>query len=168
MKKILAGILFLFLVIGSCFAFPHRFQTFITGYVVNCETQTIEKTTLDVGADLRKLGYFFYTKDGKAYKAHSGEKSFATRSGWPFYLWTSEECGQLSIINEDGTIYDIVNHQWYRFGNKDIESIMRYKMVWEERSMKEAIIDYIKEAEDNYEMDLSDLLEKVEAMEFEE
>lgn len=77
MKKILAGILFLFLVVGSCFAefFVQYGETF-AGYIVNCKAQTIEKVTLPYGTDLNKLGRFFYIEDSKIYDVRTHPDSW--------------------------------------------------------------------------------------------
>ena len=134
MKKILASILFLFLIVGSCFAeFMIRCdgKTY-TGYIMNCKAQTIEKVTLPYGTCLDKLGVFFYIEGDIVYEVHTHPDSW----------------GKDKVTGKCITMWD------------------RYEC--EKESMKEAIKDYIKRVENFLKWDLSDLLEKVEAMEFEE
>ena len=134
MKKILAGILFLFLVVGSCFAefMIHRDGETFTGYIVNCKAQTIEKVTLPYGANLNKLGRFFYIEDNKIYDVRTHPDSW----------------GKDKVTGRSITMWD--------------------RNEYKKESMRESIIDYIKRVENFSKWDLSELLEKVEAMEFEE
>ena len=134
MKKILAGILFLFLVVGSCFAefMIHRDGETFTGYIVNCKAQTIEKVTLPYGVNLNKLGRFFYIEDNKIYDVRTHPDSW----------------GKDKVTGRSITMWD--------------------RNEYKKESMRESIIDYIKRAENFSKWDLSELLEKVEAMEFEE
>lgn len=133
MKKILAGILFLFLVVGSCFAefMMYNDKTY-TGYIINCNAQTIEKVTLDYGVNLIGRGRFFYIEDDIVYEVTTQPDSWSRNksTGRCYTMWTRYEC--------------------------------------KEKSMRESIIDYIKRVENYSELDLSDFLEKVENMEFEE
>lgn len=129
MKKILTGILFLFLVIGSCFA-EFSLKPY-TGYLIFWESQTIEETTLYTG--LNNYCMFKY-------------------------------------IASDNTVYDVDTnpHSWPK--DKITEKSVTLWAEWdcEEKSMKESLTSYIKEAEDKYGMDFSELLKKIENMEFED
>lgn len=128
MKKILIGILFLFLTVGSCFA-EFSFKKTYKGYLIFWESQTIQEETLFGG-------------------------------NYCMYLYTKA----------DGTTYDVDvhPHSWPKdkITEKSVTLLAEYDC--EEKSMKESLTSYIKEAEDNYGMDFSKLLEQVDNMEFDD
>lgn len=100
MKKILAGILFLFLVVGSCFAeFMMYSDKTYTGYIINCKAQTIEKVTLDYGVNLDKLGRFFYVEDGIIYEVVTQPDSWSRNksTGRCYTMWARYECEKESM-----------------------------------------------------------------------
>jgi hypothetical protein len=129
MKKILAGILFAFLTIGSCFA-EFNLKT-CKGYLIFWQSQTIEETTLFYG--INNYCQYLYTKaDGTTYNVdvhpHSWPKDRITEKS--VTLWAAYDC--------------------------------------EEKSMRDALTSYIKEAEDNYGREFPELLKKIETMKFED
>lgn len=130
MKKILAGILFLFLTFGSCFAeFFYRYGETFTGYIVNYKAQTIEKVTLPFGTNLSEKGRFIYDDGDTIYKVYTHPDS-----------WHKDKVTGKSI-----TIWD--------------------RVECEEKSMKEALIACVKNFR---KWDCSELLEKIENMEFDD
>jgi hypothetical protein len=100
MKKILA-VLIMLMSFSCCFAefmLGCDGKTY-TGYIVNCLAQTIEKVTLPYGANLDKLGRFFYVEDGVIYdvvtQPDTWHKDKVTGRG--VTTWARHECEEESM-----------------------------------------------------------------------
>lgn len=152
MKKIFI-VLAMLLTFGSCFAdILQMLSKTHTGYIINCENQTIEKSTLcfsepNFTKKLFELGTFFFIEDDKVYKAEA----------------LKLELKYKPLVSNGKVFYEATTKSNAESNNDNI-SVFIGKC--EKESMKEAIIDYIKKVENNQKLDLSDLLENVKNMEF--
>lgn len=106
MKKFLA-VLIMLMSFSCCFAeFMIDHKPTYTGYIVNCSAQTIEKVTLDYGANLDKLGRFFYVEDGIIYEVvthpdswHKDKVTGRSVTTWDRYKEHKEESMREAIID---------------------------------------------------------------------